>query len=103
MSDNHKSASGARDAAVANAMRELEGDICAVLTVARILAELLDNDLVGFENGQKIQMPSKGKPMKVYLSADQMEMLSFAWNDVIDRAAKLKMKFYAAHDAGVTA
>lgn len=101
--DTTASAKTARDCLVADAMRNLEDDICSLLNMARILAELLDQDLVGYEDGKKVQMPDRGKTMKVYLGHDQMECLSFAWNDVINRALRLKTRFYAAYDAGVQA
>lgn len=90
-----------RDTAVASAMRDLEDDICSVLTMARILAHLLDNDLVGYVDGEKVEVPPRGKTMRVVLGHDQMECLSFAWSDVVNRATRLKTKFYAAYDAEV--
>lgn len=94
-------AGSARDAAVAAAMRDLEGDICSLLSMARILGDLLDSDLVGFQNGRRISSPARGQTMTVYLGHDQVDYLSFAWNDVINRAVRLKEKFYAAHDGEV--
>lgn len=101
--DTTASAKTARDCLVASAMLNLEDDICSLLNMARILGDLLDQDLVGYEEGRKIQMPERGKAMKVYLGHDQMECLSFAWNDVINRAVRLKTRFYAAYEAGVQA
>ena len=90
----------ASDTAVATAMRNLEDDICSLLSMARILGDLLDSDLTSFENGRKISSPDRGQSMKVYLSHDQMEYLSFAWNDVIYRAHQLRQRFYAAYKVG---
>lgn len=90
-----------KNALVADAMRNLEDDICSLLNMARILADMLDNDLVGYQDGKKVHIPERGKTMEVYIGHDQMECLSFAWNDVINRAVRLKTRFYSAYDAGV--
>lgn len=105
MSSTHSTtaADAARDRARVVAFQSLEDDICSLLNMARILADLLDGDLVGIENGEKIHMPEPGNAMQVYLTHDQMECLSFAWNDVITRSFNLKNKYYAAWDVGVAA
>lgn len=92
----------ARNAATASAVRDLEDDICSLLNMARILGDLLDNDLVSFEGGKKIHAPKRGQTMTVCLGHDQVDCLHFAWNDVISRAFHLKRKFYAAIEHGET-
>ncbi|MGB3502278.1 MAG: hypothetical protein WBA44_11680 [Mesorhizobium sp.] len=82
-----------------SAFQDLQDDICELLSMARILGDLLDSGLVGFEDGKTVHMPDRGRAMKVYLTYDQMEMLSFAWNNVIGRAFELKNKFHEAWDA----
>ena len=94
----------ARDTAVANAMYELAPYVCDLHNMARILGDLLDETLVEYrQGGQKICMPEKGRALKVLIGHDQMEMLSFAWNDVISKAKGLRDRYNAAHDAGVAA
>ncbi|MBX3584306.1 MAG: hypothetical protein KF810_20685 [Rhizobiaceae bacterium] len=92
----------AKEAAVATAMRDLEDDVCSLLNMARILGDLLDGDLVSYEGDKKISIPEPGGVMTVHLGYEQVECLSFAWNDVIKRALHLKAKFYEAFDAEVT-
>ena len=89
----------ARDTAVADAMRDLEHDVCCLVHMARILGDMLDHDLVEFD-GDGRKGPSRGQTIKVILGHDQLEHLSFAWNDVINRARLLKDRYYAAFDAG---
>ncbi len=94
----------AADGAIASAMRDLEDDICSLLNMARILAELLDETLVEFgPGGTRIGMPKKGEALKVMIGHDEMEMLSFAWNDVINRTVRLKENYYQAWNAKVLA
>lgn len=94
----------AADGAIASAMRDLEDDICSLLNMTRILAELLDDTLVEFgPGGTRVGMPKKGETLKVMIGHDEMEMLSFAWNDVINRTVRLKDNYYRAFDAEVLA
>lgn len=90
----------ARDAAVASAMRDLESDICDLANMAMILGDLLEHDLIEVRDGKRIVMPEPGQAMKVLLGYQQLERLSFAWNDVIERALTLKKRWNAAADAG---
>ena len=86
------------DAAQLQAFKDLEDEICSVLNMAHILSDLLEHTLVEYRNGENIRCPTPGEPMKVYISSQEMDCLSFAWNDVINRASYLKKKYYAAWD-----
>jgi len=94
-----RSANQSSEAAVAAAMRALEDDVCSLCNMAQILGDLLDHSLVGLaDDGKRQQMPEKGSVMKVYLGHQDMEMLSFAWNDVIGRSLRLRDKYSKAWD-----
>lgn len=90
----------ARDAAVASAMRDLESDICDALNMALILHELFSENIVEYRNGKRVAMPEPGHTLTVVLGYQQLELLSFASNDVIDRCSRLKKRWNAAADAG---
>ncbi len=90
----------ARDAAVASAMRDLESDICDALNMALILHELFSENIVEYRNGKRVAMPEPGGTLTVVLGYQQIELLSFASNDVIDRCSRLKKRWTAAVDAG---
>lgn len=92
-------ATAARDIAVASAMRDLEDDICSLLNMARILGNMLEESLVEWDGSDKRAMPEPGSTMLVHLGFQEMECLSFAWNDVVNRASRLKGRYYAAFDA----
>lgn len=89
------------DADMADNMRALEGDVCALLNMARIMTDMLEDTLVGYENGAKIYSPPKGGVMTVKLGFEELEKLSFAWNDVVERAWSLRKKYYAAFGEAV--
>lgn len=85
-----------KNTVVADAMRDLEDDIYSLCNMAQILGELLNGDLVSYRDGRRISMPKPGGSMSVDLTYRQLEVLSFAWNDVICRSERLKKKFNAA-------
>jgi hypothetical protein len=97
--DSTSAVRAARDKAVADAAFELEDDICSLLNMARILGDMLEESLVEFDGEEKRYMPEPGGTMHVYLGFQERECLSFAWNDVINRASRLKSRYYAALDA----
>jgi hypothetical protein len=91
------------DAAVAAAMRELEDDIYSLCNMAMILGDLLDHDLSEYSGGRVRSMPEPGKTMTVVLGYQQMEVLSFAWSDVINRAIRLRNRWNDALDGKAVA
>lgn len=80
------------DYEIAEAMLTLEHDIACIASMAKILGGLLDDLLVDCDDEVKA-----GKELyKVMLGAMEMDMLSFAWNDVIARAGRLDHAFHEA-------
>ena len=76
---------------VANAMLSLEHDIACLSSMAQILGMLLDDHLVD-EDGS-----ASGKELyRILLGNKDMDMLSFAWNDVTARACRIDRAFHEA-------
>lgn len=76
-----------------DAYRDLEHDICSIRSMAKILGDMLDDHLVDFDT--KAQT---GALINIRLTDHEMDMMSFAWNDVIYRAGRLVDAFYAASE-----
>lgn len=79
------------DAEVACAMLSLEHEIACLASMTQILGMLLDDHLVD-EDGS-----ASGRELyRVLLGNKEMDLLSFAWNDVIGRARRLDRAFHEA-------
>lgn len=68
---------------------DLEGLLCDLASMSRILADLLDRELVD-------PLRSGSGNWSIQLTSAQMEILCFAWNDVANRALDAEKQFYAA-------
>jgi hypothetical protein len=88
------------DEAIVSAMRMLEFPIHGLSMAAEIMGEMLDHDLseIDLATGERRGIPRRGHNMTVILTRDQIERLSFLWNDVICRANKLRSAYFAALD-----
>lgn len=75
---------------IAVAMLGMEHDIACLNAMAHILGDMLDSDLV--QDAKEV-----GRDFyTIQLTRDQMNMLSFAWNDVAHRASRVEKAFHAA-------
>lgn len=90
----------ASDEAIVAAMRMLEGPIHSLLMMSEIMGDAFDHDLqeLDIDTLEKRGIPRDGKSMKIILTRGQIDRLSFLWNDVIHRAAKLQKAYLAALD-----
>ncbi|MDI7864103.1 hypothetical protein MRS76_19320 [Rhizobiaceae bacterium n13] len=86
------------DGAVARAMRELEHPIRSAHSMAYILAELLDEYLKDY---REVDGKRPGGGWQIRLTEHEMEVLNFAWCDVLSRLTKLEKAFDAAWDGEV--
>ncbi|MEF0939606.1 hypothetical protein [Rhizobium sp. BR 362] len=75
---------------IIDAFRGLDHDISCLRNMARILADLLDDSL--FDRS----VDAGSAVLTIKLTDSEMEMLSFAWNDVASRASRLQVAFDAA-------
>ncbi|WP_274626547.1 hypothetical protein [Arvimicrobium flavum] len=76
-----------------NSFEDLEMYVRGVACMARILGDLLDENLVDYEGGT---LREAGANVRIVLNSGQMDMLRFVWNDVIDRAINLERDFLQA-------
>ncbi|MCG7508529.1 hypothetical protein [Mesorhizobium retamae] len=90
----------ASDEAIVAAMRMLEGPIHSLLMMSEIMGDAFDHDVqeLDIDTLEKRGIPRDGKSMKIILTRGQIDRLSFLWNDVIHRAAKLQKAYLAALD-----
>jgi len=77
-----------------SAFLDMEHHVCGLRSMSQIMGDLLDRSLKDQDTGAGVGS------MRVYLSADQVELLAFAWNDVISRAADVERAFFAAAHMG---
>ncbi|CDM56313.1 MULTISPECIES: hypothetical protein [Rhizobium] len=82
------------DEQIVRAFCDLEHDVCCLRSMINILGDMLDDNLVDVDTGAQ----SRQEVFKIWLTDGQMNMLSFAWNDVICRANRLERAFFAAVD-----
>lgn len=75
---------------IISAFLDMEDAVCSLRHMTLILGAMLDDNLKDGETG------AGTGSMKVWLSGEQVELLSFAWNDVIRRARVVQDAFYAA-------
>lgn len=94
----HSDTTRPTDEAIINAIRDIEAPIADLATMATILTDLLDYNLVEFDmaTGQRRSYPKEGRNLTVILTAGQVDQLSFAWHDISDRASRLKRAYLAA-------
>lgn len=78
------------------AFRDLEHEICCLSSMSKILGDMLDDRLVDFDTKAQV-----GEIINIKLTDYELDMLSFAWNDVIYRAGRLVDAFYAASEGKV--
>lgn len=85
------------------ALLDLETDIFDVAAMSQILGDMLDGDLVGYDDKGNRYLATDERAMRVWLTKGQMDLLCFAWNDVIVRALRLQARFRAAADGKAVA
>ncbi|AYD02228.1 hypothetical protein [Neorhizobium sp. NCHU2750] len=70
--------------------RNLEHQICCLTHMSNILGDLLDHAMVDRTGDRK-----PDDAFHILLSADEVDQLAFAWNDVSYRARLLENAFFA--------
>lgn len=78
-----------RNASVAKSLGAIETEICDLYHMAAILADMLDEQLSPEDETDGV--------MRILMSKDQLDTLSFAWNDVVTRSRRLRSSFYEAN------
>ena len=75
-------------------LRRLEDPIASLCSMAHIMGELLDGCLSGTNQTRM------GDQINISLTSHELELISFAWNDVASRSGTLKRAYYGAIDGG---
>jgi hypothetical protein len=82
------------DAAIADAMRDLETPIREMRAMANIMANMLDDKL------KDVRVLLEGRRpdghWHIHLTDHQMDLLAFAWNNVVNRADEVERAWQAA-------
>lgn len=71
-------------------LRGLEDPIYSLCSMANIMAELLDGCLTG------VNQSKNGEHITISMTSHEMDLISFAWNDVVSRSGALRKAFYEA-------
>ena len=82
------------DEAMLSALRDLEGPIANLQLMAQLMTDLFDRELTDIRTiGGK---PRPDGNWHIVLTDDQMQVLTFAYSDLLERATSLRAAFYAS-------
>lgn len=87
----------ARKQSEMNALHDLEMPIVNLHLMAQLMADLFDRDLIDFRT-----IDGKSRPdgsWHIMLTDSQMQVLTFVYGDLLERATNLRAAFYASLEA----